>query len=190
MKLSWSSREDPVGMRAIQVKTGRTRWIQLYLFLMLATVVLLGVRAEEGEVEHQTVSEETEKETPITLASILDSKPSPKDYQKRTHCISKIGIRDHEVLSKRHIVFTMRGEGRPKVLVQFGRHCFGLHRKALINLESRGSSRLCVGDYVRTEVFEFGRRTWGPRCTIPDFEPITDYQLELLRDALQTGRVE
>ena len=84
----------------------------------------------------------------------------------------------------------MRGEGRPKFLVQFGRHCFGLHRKAILNLESRGSSRLCIGDYVRTEVFEFGRRTWGPRCTIPDFEPITDYQLALLRDALQTGRVE
>ena len=84
----------------------------------------------------------------------------------------------------------MRGEERQKILVQFGRHCFGLHRKSTMNLESRGSSRLCVGDYIRSEVYEFGRRTWGPRCTIPNFEIISDYQLELLRDALQTGRVE
>ena len=190
MERSSSPREAPVAMRANHLTMRRTRWVQLSFVLVLAASVLLGARAEEGETAQQEVTENQEKEAPVTLASILDSKPSPKDYQKRTHCISKIGIRDHEVLSKRHIVFTMRGEGRPKVLVQFGRHCFGLHRKALINLESRGSSRLCVGDYVRTEVFEFGRRTWGPRCTIPDFEPITDYQLELLRDALQTGRVE
>lgn len=190
MKLSSSPRENRVAFRAIAVRQGRTRWIQYSFALALAILVLPGAQAEEGDVEQSSVTEETEQETPVTLASILDSKPDPKDYQKRTHCISKMAIRDHEVLSKRHIVFTMRGVGRPKMLVQFGRHCFGLHRKALINLESRGSSRLCVGDYVRTEVFEFGRRTWGPRCTIPDFEPITDYQLELLKDALHTGRVE
>ena len=177
-------------MRASDTKVGRTRWIQLSFIAVFSSLVLLGVQGEDTEVEVATETEETGKEAPITLASILDSKPDPKDYQKRTHCISKMAIRDHEVLSKRHIVLTMRGEGRPKFLVQFGRHCFGLHKKAVLNLESRGSSRLCVGDYVRTEVFEFGRRTWGPRCTIPDFEPITDYQLALLRDALQTGRVE
>lgn len=177
-------------MRASDAKVGRMRWVQFSIIVVLGSLLLLGVRGEEREVEIPTESDETDGETPVTLASILDSKPDPKDYQKRTHCISKMAIRDHEVLSKRHIVFTMRGEGRPKFLVQFGRHCFGLHRRAVLNLESRGSSRLCVGDYVRTEVFEFGRRTWGPRCTIPDFEPITDYQLELLRDALQTGRVE
>ena len=177
-------------MRPSDAKVGLTRWVQLTLFLFIGTLVLVPIQGEESETENETASEETEKETPITLASILDSKPNPKDYQKRTHCISKMAIRDHEVLSKRHIVFTMRGEGRPKILVQFGRHCFGLHRNAVLNLESRGSSRLCVGDYVRTEVFEFGRRTWGPRCTIPDFQSITDYQIELLRDALQTGRVE
>ena len=177
-------------MRAIYAKKGCTRSVQISFIVTLFFVLLFGVRGEEGEVEKETTAEKSENETTATLASILDSTPDPKDYQKRTHCISKIAIRDHEVLSKRHIVFTMRGEGRPKFLVQFGRHCFGLHRNAILNLESRGSSRLCVGDYVRTEVFEFGRRTWGPRCTIPDFEPITDYQLALLRDALQTGRVE
>lgn len=190
MDRSSSPREAPVAMRANHFTMMRTRWVQTSFVVVLAALVLLGARAEEEETAQQEVTENQGKEAPVTLASILDSKPNPKDYQKRTHCISKMAIRDHEVLSKRHIVFTMRGEGRPKVLVQFGRHCFGLHQKALINLESRGSSRLCVGDYVRTEVFEFGRRTWGPRCTIPDFEPITDYQLELLRDALQTGRVE
>ena len=190
MELSLNPRENPVAIRAIQLNQGRSRWVQLSFGLVLGIMIFLGAQAEERDVEQSTVTEETEQEGPVTLASILDSKPDPKDYQKRTHCISKIAIRDHEVLSKRHIVFTMRGEGRPKILVQFGRHCFGLHRKALINLESRGSSRLCVGDYVRTEVFEFGRRTWGPRCTIPDFEPITDYQVELLKDALHTGRVE
>ena len=177
-------------MRASELKVGRARWVQVTLFLVLGTLVLLAVQSEESEAENQTESEETNKETPVTLASILDSKPNPKDYEDRTHCISKMAIRDHEVLSKRHIVFTMRGEGRPKILVQFGRHCFGLNKNSVLNLESRGSSRLCVGDYVRTEVFEFGRRSWGPRCTIPKFEPITDYQVELLRDALQTGRVE
>ena len=177
-------------MRAIYGKRGSRRWVQISFVIALVPFLFLGVRGDEADVEEQTVNEKSEGETPVTLASILDSTPDPKDYQRRTHCISKIAIRDHEVLSKRHIVFTMRGEGRPKFLVQFGRHCFGLHRKAILNLESRGSSRLCIGDYVRTEVFEFGRRTWGPRCTIPDFEPITDYQLALLRDALQTGRVE
>lgn len=131
-----------------------------------------------------------QSESDLTFAAILESTPDAKEYQDKKHCISKNAIRDTEVLSKRHVVFTMRGTKREKLLVQFGRHCFGLNRNAVINLESRSSSRFCVGDYLRTEIFEFGRRSWGPRCTVPSFEPITNYQVDLLRDALRTGRVE
>ena len=161
-------------------------------FVALTCLLLLTSNAlgEEGKDEKQPIPPPDEPVPAITLASILESKPDKKDYKSRKHCISKAAIRDHEILNKRHVVFTMRGEERQKILVQFGRHCFGLHRKSTMNLESRGSSRLCVGDYIRSEVYEFGRRTWGPRCTIPNFEIISDYQLELLRDALQTGRVE
>ncbi len=177
-------------MKALDVLARRVQWIRAITLITFVALVQFSANAQEEPAKEEAEQEESQGEAPVTLASILDSKPDPKDYAKRTHCISKVAIRDHEVLSKRHIVFTMRGEKREKMLIQFGRHCFGLHRKAILNLESRGSSRLCIGDYVRTEVFEFGRRSWGPRCTIPKFEPISDYQLALLRDALHTGRVE
>ncbi|MCE2407829.1 MAG: hypothetical protein J4G19_10085 [Pseudomonadales bacterium] len=177
-------------MRVFDRVARHVLWARAITLITFVALIQISAHAQEEPTEEEAEQEETQGEAPVTLASILDSKPDPKDYAKRTHCISKVAIRDHEVLSKRHIVFTMRGEKRQKMLVQFGRHCFGLHHNAVLNLESRGSSRLCIGDYVRTEVFEFGRRSWGPRCTIPKFEPISDYQLNLLRDALHTGRVE
>lgn len=151
---------------------------------------LLGAASAEEAKTKSKKSPDDAADSALTLAAILESTPSSKEYQDKKHCISKNAIRDSEILSKRHIVLTMRGKKREKMLIQFGRHCFGLHRNAVINLESRGSSRFCVGDYVRSEVFEFGRRSWGPRCTVPSFEPITDYQVDMLRDGLQTGRIE
>ena len=156
----------------------------------LCTLVAFSSVGEERKAVKKTSDRAQDSEAPVTLASILASTPKPRDYKTRMQCITKSSIRDQEVFGKRHIVFTMRGKEREKILVQFGRHCFGLNRNAILNLESRSQSRLCAGDYVRTEVFEFGRRSWGPRCTIPNFEPITDYQVELLKEALNTGRVE
>ncbi len=163
-----------------------------FFYTLIGFVCLFSVvfSAEEQNVTSDRATAKNETDMPITLASILEAKPNPQNYKARRQCISKAAIKNHDVLSKRHILFTMHGKSREKILVQFGRHCFGLHRQSIINLESKSSSRLCVGDYVRTEVFEFGRRSWGPRCTIPAFETITDYQVELLQLALVTGRVE
>lgn len=160
------------------------------LALLCVVMLAFAASADERGAPNLRKAETMAPETKFSLTSLLSTKPNPNDYRDRKQCISKNAIRNHEVLSKRHIVFTMRGKAREKYLVQFGRHCFGLHKKALLNVESRGSSRLCVGDSVRTEVVEFGRRGWGPRCTIPRFESITDYQVELLKDALRSGRVE
>ena len=163
---------------------------KMVLVFAIGACLVIAVAAEE-ESSTPATSEEKVVTSEVSIANILDSTPDARDYSDRKHCISKAAIRDHEVLSKRHVIFIMRGKkNRERVLIQFGRHCFGLHKHAVLNLESRGSSRLCVGDAIRTETTEFGRRTLTPRCTIPKFEPITEYQVELLKDALLTGRVE
>lgn len=177
-------------MNANMRKIGYARFAKNLSITVIFVCSLAFVSLSRGDEAEKTKPDQSENDTSLTFAAILESTPNSKEYQDKKHCISKNAIRDSEVLSKRHIVFTMRGSKREKLLVQFGRHCFGLTRNAVINLESRSSSRFCVGDYLRTEVFEFGRRSWGPRCTVPSFEPISDYQVDLLRDALRTGRVE
>ena len=153
-------------------------------------ICIVGLAQAQDLQKERADDKKSPSEAGLSLASILASTPNSREYKGRQQCISRIAIRDQEVLNKRLIVFTLRGRDRPKYLVQFGRSCFGLNKNATVSIESRGSSRLCAGDYVRTETFEFGRRSWGPRCTIPRFQQITDYQLDLLKDALLTGRIE
>ena len=162
--------------------------LKVFAFLSVLSALTISVVAEEGEEISETQQIASNVESPLEM--LLASKPTSREYKETQDCITKSRIRDHEILNQRLVVLTMRGRERSKLLIQFNRSCHGLGPKVLINMESRGSSRLCSGDWIRTEVFEFGQRSWGPRCPIPGFEPITDHQLALLREALVNGRVK
>ena len=159
--------------------------LRVFAILSVLSAHTISVVAEEVSEPQQIASN---VESPLEM--LLASKPTSREYKETQDCITKSRIRDHEILNQRLVVLTMRGRERSKLLIQFNRSCHGLGPKVLINMESRGSSRLCSGDWIRTEVFEFGQRSWGPRCPIPGFEPITDHQLALLREALVNGRVK
>ena len=176
-------------MRATRTSMRRTRLIVQAGVLVCLLFALLPFQADEKKPSRSPAEAPT-TDVPITLASILDSIPNPDDYSEQRQCISRPAVEDYEILGKRHIVLRLRGKDRPKILIEFKRPCHGLHRNAILAFQSRGTSRVCSGDSIRSEVVEFGRRNWGPRCSIPSLEPITEYQIDLLKDALYTGRVE
>ena len=146
--------------------------------------------AESEETPTDDSGSGAQEESELTLTALLATSPTSREYRETQECVNKSRVRDYEVLNSRLVVMTMRGKDKPKLLIQFKRQCHGLAPKTVLNLESRGGSRLCAGDWLRTEVFEFGQRSWGPRCHIPGFEPISDHQLTLLREALVNGRVK
>lgn len=165
------------------------RLIGLIVVVMLVSTSLIGNEETEEPVTKTSGVEEAESK--ISLEEILAENPNNRDYVDRNLCISTRAIRSQEVLSSRHILFKLRGKDKPTYLVHFGKTCWGLERNATVATESLGGgSRLCAGDYVRTETFEFGQQTWGPRCSIPGFQKVTEYQVELLKEALLSGRVE
>ena len=159
---------------------------------ILTAVLVVSVGLVVSGEEKENAKKRKGKNEPemVSLATILDSKPSNREYNPRNMCISLRAIRSQEVLNKRLMVFTMRGREKAKYLVQFGKTCFGLHKESFISVESMGSMRLCTGDNVRTSSWEFGRRALGPACIIPSFQKVSDYQVELLKEAILTGRVE
>ena len=160
--------------------------VRVGLFVLLLGFCTTTVSTEDSK---QTVRKDVPESTnKVTLAEVLNSNPTSKDYETTQRCISKSAIRSHEVLDHSTVVFTLLGKGRPKYVVQFGKNCRGLTRESAIHLESLGSTRVCSGDWLRTQTYEFGRRTWGPRCNSPGFEPITDHQLALLKEAFVTAR--
>ena len=101
-------------------------------------------------------------------------------------CLMPIRIRETEVLSERHIVFHMKGNG--KYLVEFARPCHGLSRNSSFRIEVKGHG-YCQFDTVQPlSLAGPGRGFWGPRCAVPGFRPITEAQIDALKDALTTER--
>ena len=98
--------------------------------------------------------------------------------------MSRSRIRRTEVLSDRFVAFHMRGGD--KFLVQFSRRCVGLRPRGPIRLESR-SFQLCAMDSIQGR-FSLGLGgSWGPRCLIPGFEPVSAEQLQFVQEALAAG---
>jgi len=121
------------------------------------------------------------------IAEILAGPAADGEEDVTANCLARSRIRRTEVLSERHVAFHMRGG--EKYLVQFRRRCSGLRRNRPIRLEAR-SFQLCSMDSIQGS-WDFGGYggSWGPRCLIPNFVPVSAEQLEFIEEALQAGDV-
>lgn len=122
-------------------------------------------------------------ELDATIAEILAG-PAADGADATATCVPRSRIRRTEVLSERHVAFHMRGGA--KYLVQFRRRCAGLRRNRPIRVEAR-SFQLCAMDSIQGS-WDLGYGgTWGPRCLIPGFEPVSPEQLQFIEEALLAG---
>ena len=123
-----------------------------------------------------------ERDVDATIAEILAG-PDDADYSETRRCIVSGRIDRTEVLSDRFVVFHLRG-GK-KYVVQFKRRCPGLRRNGVTRIERR-SSQICANDTIQGRFgIGFDDGAWGPRCTIPKFEPVTEEQITFIEEALK-----
>lgn len=102
---------------------------------------------------------------------------------EEVRCLMPIRIRETEILSARHIVFHMKGNG--KYLVEFQRACQGLSQNSSFRIEVKGSG-YCKFDTIQPlSLAGPGSGFWGPRCTVPGFKPVTEKQIEALKKVLE-----
>jgi len=120
------------------------------------------------------------------IAEILAG-PGDADYVEPERCIIAGRIDRTEVLSNRLIVFHLRG-GK-KYVAQFKHRCPGLRRNGLTRQERR-SIHLCENDTIQGlyDISMGGVESWGPRCFLPPFEPVTEEQVTFLKEALKSRR--
>lgn len=125
-------------------------------------------------------------ELDATIAEILTG-PDDADYVEPERCIIAGRIDRTEVLSDRLIVFHLRGGN--KYVAQFKHRCPGLRRNGLTRQERR-SIHLCANDTIQGlyDVSMTGVESWGPRCFLPHFEPVTVEQVTFLKEALKSRR--
>ena len=123
-----------------------------------------------------------ERDVDAAIAEILAG-PDDADYSETKRCIISGRIDRTEVLSDRFIVFHLRG-GK-KYVVQFKHRCPGLRRNGVTRIERR-SAQICANDTIQGRYgIGFDDQSWGPRCIIPRFEPVTEEQITFLEEALK-----
>ena len=144
------------------------------LAVVAAALILGGIGAADD-------ASEREPDVDAVIAEILAG-PDDGDYGEPQRCIVSGRIDRTEVLSDRFIVFHLRG-GK-KYVVQFKRRCPGLRRNGLTRIERR-SSHICANDTIQGLFGGLDGGTWGPRCMIPQFEPVTEEQITFLEEALK-----
>ncbi len=145
------------------------------LAVVSAILVLWGVCAAGDAAEG-------EQDLDAVVAGILAG-PDEAGYGDPKRCIVSGRIDRTQVLSDRLIVFHLRG-GK-KYVVQFKRRCPGLRRNGVTRIERR-SMQICANDTIQG-LYDVGfGGSWGPRCVIPQFEPVTEEQVAFIEEALNS----
>ena len=144
--------------------------------VVAAAFILCGIGCAADEASGQ------ERDLDAVIAEILAG-PDDADYSEPERCIMSGRIDRTEVLSDRFIVFHLRG-GK-KYVVQFKHRCPGLRRNGVTRIERR-SARICANDTIQG-LFGVGLDdgAWGPRCMIPQFEPVTKEQITFIEETLK-----
>ena len=158
------------------------RWTMYVL-----AALLLGVRADADP-------------TP-DVDAILSSSGDTGDYAKTQKCLRSDAIQHTRILNDRYIVFeTSRTE---RWLVKLDQPCPGLAPHATLEFDTRPSG-ICEWNDVRVVRdsglgsdylggFGYpgggtGLAQRGPPCRLPAFQPVTQAQVDALREALKLGR--
>jgi len=137
-------------------------------------------------------AEERARKTEEDIASILSEPLDEEEYGKPKRCLSGNDYRDFEVLDDQRIVF--EGRGDKLWLNQLRGRCPGLREGRVLRFRSSLElGRIC--DLDRFEVLDwvylprYQRWPWewwqGVPCTLGEFQPVSEAQLEAMREALR-----
>ncbi|MDE0054725.1 MAG: hypothetical protein OXP28_13860 [Gammaproteobacteria bacterium] len=149
--------------------------------IAVATILLLGGAGAADEMDE---APEKESDLDSLIAEILAG-PEEGGYSESRRCLVSGRIDRTEVLSERLIAFHLRGG--EKYVVQFKHRCPGLRRNGLTRVERR-SMHICANDTIQG-LYGMGPADgfWGPRCRLPEFEPVTEAQIAFLKEALKSS---
>jgi len=142
-------------------------------------------------------SPETREEQRAAEASIEEILSEPLDaaeYGEARRCLSPGDYRDFEVLDDRRIVF--EGRGGRYWLNTLNTRCFDLRNATALRVRSFSAvGRICEFDsFEPADWFEwpwYRRWPWdrrldsGIRCSLGEFQPISEAQLNAIRAALE-----
>jgi hypothetical protein len=130
--------------------------------------------------------EAADPDTP-TAEEILSGTAPPGEYVKQTKCIVSTRIKRTEVLSDRFILFHFYDHGE-LWLARMPQRCTGMTPRSKLAFD-KTSDRICQFDGVRTVSQEdTSMPQFGPRCMLPQFEPITPDQVEQLKKEIISAR--
>ena len=114
------------------------------------------------------------------------------EFSETERCLNPSQFRNIEILSNRYLLFEGRGDNM--WLNTLLHRCPGLHRHSVLGMERMSVS----GSYCRLDSFEvydrmdapwYRRWPWqwggGTRCSLGDFQPVNEVQVESLKAALK-----
>ena len=143
---------------------------------------------DEGEEVDFDLDDLLNESKESDLLQILEQDPDSEEYSNTLRCINASRMRTHEVLSDRFVIIHMSGD--KKYLIQFEDRCMGLNPTSMVTF-TRRSMRLCKDDELRVQISSAGGTgVWSGPCRIPGFEPVTEAQIDLLKQGLESERVE
>ncbi len=118
-----------------------------------------------------------------TAEEILNGTAAPADYSQAVKCISSAKIYRTEPLNDRYIVFHVNGN--QLLLAQFKMRCPGMTSSSQLSFE-KDEHRLCAWDSVRVVNEDgIGGFRLGPRCNLPKFEPVSQEQVDMLKEHIR-----
>ena len=153
---------------------------------LVAVLTLCVIGAADDDAGAGDDASKQKDDLNAAIAEILAG-PDDAAYVEPERCIIARRIDRTEVLSDRVVVFHMRGG--EKYVVQFEHRCPGLRRNGLTRQERR-SIHLCAHDTIQGlyDISMSGAESWGPRCFLPHFEPVTAEQVTFIKEALKSRR--
>jgi hypothetical protein len=118
-----------------------------------------------------------------TAEEILSGTAATADYSEAVKCITSAKIDRTEPLNDRYIVFHLNGD--QLWLAQFKVRCPGMTSHSQLSFE-KDEHRLCAWDSVRVVTEDgIGGFRLGPRCNLPKFEPVSQEQVDMLKQHIR-----
>ena len=154
------------------------------LLLGILVPLALAACATTAEQQQREVDKQRAIEAILTEAS---------EFTETERCLSPSQYRDIRILDDRHIVF----EGRRGQLWRntLPMRCPDLDRSSVLRIDRvTGAGSLCRLDSF--QVFDWLDSPWyrrwpwdkGPSCSLGDFQPVNELQVQALKDAIKASR--
>lgn len=158
-------------------------WTRSCWSALAAALLLAGCAASPERAEQQARQQEA-------IDDILSQPLDEEEYGKPRRCISERAYHDFEPLGDRYVVF--KGLGGKLWLNELRGRCPGLERGRTLVFKTQGFQiceldRFYVSDWFIWERYQRWPWEWtsGIPCTLGEFRPITEEQLEAMRATLR-----